>query len=218
MERGNGTTTFCSHTVFEQQTEELKDKVTVSHVMHQETQKELQSLRTVDNNNNLTESQGAFSKKYVLTRRKHRSGDGFIYAVNTRGRPKVYAPISKPEKPSSLASSRTIRSRIKEIETISSYQYIPKNGDTNKEDIVKQQESIVRRNWQKYELSLKNAGFKIVSKFSRKTVLASKPKLPMNMWRLLERTFILETGQDAFGSEKLLRQELQELKLKLGNK
>ena len=34
-----------------------EDKVTVPHVMHQETLKELQSLRTVDNNNNLTKSQ-----------------------------------------------------------------------------------------------------------------------------------------------------------------
>ena len=34
-----------------------EDKVTLSHVMHQKTLKELQSLRTVDDNNNLTKSQ-----------------------------------------------------------------------------------------------------------------------------------------------------------------
>ena len=97
------------------------------------------------------------------------------------------------------------------IERISSYQCTPKNGDTSKEDRVKQQESLMGRNQQEYELSLKNAGFRIVSKFSRETVLALKTKLPMNMWWLLKRTFKLEIGQDVFGSEKLLRQELQEL-------
>ena len=69
----------------------------------------------------------------------------------------------------------------------------------------------MRRNRKEYELSLKNAGFRIVSKFSRETVLALKTKPPMNMWRLLKRTFKLEIGQDVFRSEKLLRQELQEL-------
>ena len=80
------------------------------------------------------------------------------------------------------------------IGRILSYQYTPKNGDTSKEDRVKQQESLMCRNRQEYELSLKNAGFRIVSKFSRETVLALKTKLPMNMWRLLKRTFKLEIG------------------------
>ena len=162
------------------QIEELKDKVTVSHVMHQETQRELLSLRTVDNNNNLTKSQETLFKE-ICAHKEKTSTDGFIYSVNTRGRPEVYAPISKPEKPSSEASSRTICSRSKMIERISSDQYTPRNGDASKEDRVKQQEALMRRNRQEYELSLKNAGFRIVSKFSRETVLALKTKLPMNM-------------------------------------
>ena len=85
------------------QIEELKDRVTVSHVMHQETQRELFSLKTVGNNNNLTKSQETLFKE-ICAHKEKTSTDGFIYAVNTRGRPKVYAPISKPEKPSSQAS------------------------------------------------------------------------------------------------------------------
>ena len=133
--------------------------------MHQETQRELLSLRTVDNNNNLTKSLETLFKE-ICAHKEKTSTDGFIYAVNTRGRPNVYAPISKPEKPASQASSRTIRSRSKIIKR--SYQYTPKNGDTSKEDRVKQQEFLMRRNRQEYELSLKNAGFRIVSKLSRK--------------------------------------------------
>ena len=97
------------------------------------------------------------------------------------------------------------------VERISCYQCTPINGDTSKEDRFKQQESLMRRNRREYELSIKNAGFRIVSKFSRKTVLALKTKLPLNMWQWLKRTFRLKIGHDVFGSEKLLRQELQEL-------
>ena len=81
------------------QIEELKDKVTVSHVMNQETLKELQCLRTIDNNN-LTRPQEILFKEICAYKEKT-STDGFIYAVNTRGWPKVSALISKPEKPSS---------------------------------------------------------------------------------------------------------------------
>ena len=60
MEKGNRTTAFWSHTVFE----ELNDKVTLSHVMHQKALKELQSFRTVDNNNNLPKSQETLRRKH----------------------------------------------------------------------------------------------------------------------------------------------------------
>ncbi|XP_070538620.1 uncharacterized protein [Ptychodera flava] len=62
-----------------------------------------------------------------------------------------------------------------------------------------------------YTQAAKEAGIQVQGKFSRETVLALKSIMPMTTWRLLKRTFKIEFGVDVLGSEKKLREELEEM-------
>lgn len=148
----------------------------------------------------------------VLYKKQHQSTDGFVRAKYPHGRPVVLAPVRCPEVPSNKASKRTIRDRSKKqenfIEATSTQQTQPDNQKA--ESINTQRISLINRDKDSYESCAKKAGLKIFGSFTIDQASALKKEMPFETWRLVKRVLTEVAGRDVMGSEKKLREHLEE--------
>ena len=161
----------------------------------------------------LTQSQKKTLQQLIVNRRNNLDSDGCIVIphVGSGGKGLRFMEVPTTQVPSDKASTKTQNKRSKLVEKL--YKVIAAIKGSGKEEIEKtvhsQRVNDIRRNIDEYTVAAKEAGIKVMCVFKRETVLGLKSVMTLTMWRMLKRVFKAEIGQDLFGSETRLRDELQ---------
>ena len=140
------------------------------------------------------------------------SSDGLITAKNSHGRPIYLQQVRHVEVPSNEASSRTIRERSRsgEVYLQVTSTKVSQNSENQLEAKTVQATSNIKRNKKLYSNSAEKAGLKIFGTFSESQAASLKRELSFQQWRAVKRLLVDVSGRDVVGSEKKLRQFLQQ--------
>ena len=176
-----------------------------------ELAKQTATISSLTNNTNAEVSQ--FEEKVfrcILTKKENLSEDGLIRVKNCRGRPLTLTPVRVPEVPSSEASARTVRerSRFQENLLAASVSVQGQSQEKKQEDLNLQRTSLIRRDKENLTKCAKEAGVKILAKFSPSQAAGLKKELSFETWRVVKRALSNVTGTDILGTEKQLRNEM----------
>ena len=140
------------------------------------------------------------------------SSDGLITAKNSHGRSIYLQQVRHVEVPSNEASSRTIRERSRsgEVYLQVTSTKVSQNSENQLEAKTVQTTSNIKRNKKLYSNSAEKAGLKIFGTFSESQAASLKRELSFQQWRAVKRLLVDVSGRDVVGSEKKLRQFLQQ--------
>lgn len=127
----------------------------------------------------------------ILRKKTGQSTTGFVYAHQERGKPIKLLQVSQPQTGSSEASASTLKKRSQIIEKLAEHIAAPTKA---KHDVITQTAASIKRNQQQYLKSLADAGINITHSFTLKQVAELKSHMPMEMVRMIKRSF-----KDALG-------------------
>ena len=146
----------------------------------------------------------------ILKKKEACSTDDLIRVKNTHGRPRTLVSVRVPEVASTEACSRTVRERSKFQEKLMNVT-VSVTGQSQQErddNINLQRTSLIGRAKQSYAKSAKDAGVKILAKFSPQAA-GLKKEMSLDTWRLVKRALENVTGADILGTEGDLRKEME---------
>jgi len=126
----------------------------------------------------------------ILRKKTGQSTTGFVYANQERGKPIKLLQVIQPQT-SSEASASTLKKRSQIIERLAEHIAAPTKAE---HDVISQTAASIKRNQQQYLKSLADAGINITHSFTLKQVAELKTHMPMEMVRMIKRSF-----KDALG-------------------
>ncbi|KAJ7391182.1 hypothetical protein OS493_019313 [Desmophyllum pertusum] len=116
--------------------------------------------------------------------------------------------VSQPQAGSSTASESTLKKRSQVLEHLTESISAPTKS---LEDIVCQEATTIRRNKKQFLESAAQSGLKITSSFTLKQISELKAHMPMEMLRMIKRSFKDALGYDIFGPERDIRNHLKSM-------
>ena len=128
--------------------------------------------------------------------------------------------IVRKSKYGALEHAQYCKDRSEQTERLENVQTTEKNiNESNfEQDLIMQTASLVKRNKDIYIKAVEKAGLKISGKLKLSPEGGQKIKaeVPLTVWRLIKGTISQETGVAIFGSEKHLREKLQQQEFECG--
>ena len=178
-----------------------------------EQKSELQKIIDVDESVPLTAKQRDLLRAMIYNKQKLSEDKDIFFVDNNRARSIQLAVIPQTEARSATASNYTLRKRAKLLEKLTKLLSTTKTATPTKQknDVHCQQVALVKRNLSEFANVAKDAGLNVIATFRRETVLALRSIMPFNLWRLLKKTFKIESGIDVFGTINTLKDELEEM-------
>ena len=178
-----------------------------------EQKSELQKIIDIDESVPLTAKQRDLLRAMIYNKQKLSEDKDIFFVDNNRARSIQLAVIPQTEARSATASSYTLRKRAKLLEKLTKLLSTTKTATPTKQrnDVHCQQVALVKRNLSEFAYVAKDAGLNVIATFRRETVFALRSIMPFNLWRLLKKTFKIESGIDVFGTINTLKDELEEM-------
>ncbi|XP_015780772.1 PREDICTED: uncharacterized protein LOC107358697 [Acropora digitifera] len=144
----------------------------------------------------------------LVKKKTGQSNSGFIYANQSKGKPIKLMPVSQPQTGSSSVSSSTLKKRSQVIEKfVESVASATQAAD----DVIHKTATSIKRNKNQFLKSFSEGGLNIIQSITLKQVAELKAHMPMEMLRMIKRTFRDALGYDIFGPEKEIREHLKSM-------
>ena len=189
--------------------------------LNSQIQREKNSMNNLKNfpaNGPLTQPQKILLGQLIRNRECETDKDGCIIIPHTGsgGKAKRFLRVPKIQTSSGDAVKRTKDRRSQLIEKVEKIVATPslkdgKEVSDESKHVHDQRVNNIKRDKVGYSAAAEEAGLKIVSRFSKDTVLSLRSIMTLRMWRVLKRVFKDEVGWDVFGSVDQLQQETRKM-------
>ena len=153
----------------------------------------------------LTRVQKTMMQNLIANRENNKDEDECIVIPQTTGgKPKRFLRIPKVQKNSKDSVKRTRNQRSQYVEKV-------EKAIAMSDGLHSQRVNNISRDKVGYAAAAEEAGLKVVTRFSRETVLSLRAIMTLKMWRTLKRVFTAEVGWDVFGSVGELEKDLKKM-------
>ena len=198
-------------TNLETQLDELKRELSAAQAAAAKAETALDSLQQPPDSP-VTPLQAAVYRSITM-QMLHNNSSGLITISGQRGQSIHMQKLVTPRVGSADSSARSLARRSQFIEGITQHVSTSKGDHENLEqspDVLKQQSSLVRRNYESYRTAASHAGIKLHAKFSPEEAVALKSKMPWTLWKAIKRQLKSVLGYDAVGTIASTRQAVQD--------